>query len=39
LSLLLMSGTDCPSRSVSWMPLLQNESTIPFLWTPLWDNL
>jgi len=39
LSLFTKHGTDCPSHSPSWMPLLQFKSSISFLPTPLWDSL
>ena len=39
LSLLIKLGTDCPSHSPSWMPLLQFKSSLSFLPTPLWDSL
>jgi len=39
LSLLTKHGTDCPSHSLSWMPLLQFKSSISFLPTPFWDSL
>jgi len=40
LSLLTKHGTDCPSHSPSWIPLLQFKSLFPFLPTsPLWDSL
>jgi len=39
LSHLTKHGTNCPSHSLSWMPLLQFKSSISFLPTPLWDSL
>jgi len=39
LSLTTKHGTDSPSDSLSWMPLLQFKKFISFLPTPLWESL
>ena len=39
LTLLTWHRTDCPSCSLGWVPLLQFNSSIAFLPTPLWDSL
>jgi len=38
LSLLPKHWTDCPSHSLSWMPLLYLKLSTSFLPTPLWDS-
>ena len=39
LSLLTEHGTDRPSHSLNWMPLIQFKSSISYLATPLWYSL